>query len=89
MRYRGSKLKKPEKCDFCGIFYRLNGVKSKYKGLPTEKTIGSYYLESSKFYKPHWVEIRHVVSEIFDPKHYYFPCTQNTFGHSEPKCLKF
>ena len=54
MRYGGSKLKKPEKCDFlyC-IFYHLNGVKSKYKGLPIENTIGSCYLESSKFYKAH------------------------------------
>ena len=73
MRYGGSKLKNRKKCDFCGIFYHLNGVKSKYKGLPIENTIGSCYLEFSKFYKPHWVEIRHVVSEIFDPEHCYFP----------------
>ena len=53
MRYGGSKLKKREKCDFCGIFYHLNGVKSKYKGLPIKNTIGSCYLESSKYYKPH------------------------------------
>ena len=68
MRYGGSKLKKPEKCDFCGIFYHLNGV---------------------KFYKPHWVEIRHVISEIFNPKHHYFPFLQNVLGHNEPKFLKF
>ena len=37
MRYGGSKWKKPVKCDFCGIFYHLNGVKSKYKGLLIEK----------------------------------------------------
>ena len=53
MRYGGSKLKNGKKCDFCGIFYHLNGVKSKYKGIPIENTIGSCYLESSKFYKPH------------------------------------
>ena len=53
MRYWGSKLNKPEKCDFCGIFYHLNEVKSKYKGLTIENTIKSCYLESSKFYKPH------------------------------------
>ena len=57
MIYWGSKLKKPEKMRFFGIFYHLNGVKSKYKGLPIENTIGSCYLEFSKFYKPHWVEI--------------------------------
>ena len=34
MRYRGSKLKKPEIRNFYGIFYHLNEVKSKYKGLP-------------------------------------------------------
>ena len=38
--------KNGKKCDFCGIFYHLNGVKSKYKGLPIVKTIGSCYLES-------------------------------------------
>ena len=43
MRYGGSKLKKR---GFCGIFNHLNGVKSKYKGLPIEITIGSCYLES-------------------------------------------
>ena len=37
MRYWGSKFKNRKKCDFCGIFYHLNGVKSKYKGLPIEK----------------------------------------------------
>ena len=60
MRYGGSKLKKREKCDFCGIFYDLNGVKSK-----------------------------HVVSEICDPKHPYFPFSQNMFGLREPKSLNF
>ena len=30
-----------------------NVVKSKYEGLPIEKTIGSCYLESLKYYKPH------------------------------------
>ena len=39
MRYGGSKLKNGKKCDFCGIFHHLNVVKSKYKGLPIEKTI--------------------------------------------------
>ena len=73
MKYGGSKLKKREKMRFCGIFYYLNGVKFKYIELLIENTIGSCYLESSKFYKPHWVEIRHIVSKIFDPKHYYFP----------------
>ena len=53
MRYWGSKLKKPEKMRFCGIFCHLNVVKSKYKGLPIESTIGSCCLEPSKFYKPH------------------------------------
>ena len=53
MRKRSSKLKNPKKCDFYVIFYHSNGVKSKYKGLPIEKTIGSCYLESSMFYKPH------------------------------------
>ena len=38
MRYGGSKLKKPEKCECYGIFYHLNGVwrytqKSDKKGL--------------------------------------------------------
>ena len=50
MRYGDSKLKKR---DFYGIFYHLNGVKSKYKELPIEKNMGSCYTESSKFYKPH------------------------------------
>ena len=39
MRYWGSKLKNGKKCDFCGIFYNLNGVKPKNKGLPIENTI--------------------------------------------------
>ena len=34
-------LKNRKKCEFCGIFYHLNGVKSKYKGLPIESTIES------------------------------------------------
>ena len=38
----GFKFKKNgKKCDLCGIFYHLNGVKSKYKGFSIEKTIGS------------------------------------------------
>ena len=53
MRYGGSKLKKPEKTPFLWYFYHLNGVKSKYNGLPIEKSIVSCYLESSKFNKPH------------------------------------
>ena len=32
MRYRGSKVKKPEKRDFYVNFHHVNGVKSKYKG---------------------------------------------------------
>ena len=41
MRYGGFKVEKTGKCDFCGIFYHLNGVKSKYKGLPIENHIRS------------------------------------------------
>ena len=36
MRYGSSKLKKPEKRHFYGIFDHLNGIKSKYKRLPVE-----------------------------------------------------
>ena len=39
MRYRCSKLKKRKKRDFYGIFDHLNGVKSKYKGLPIKNII--------------------------------------------------
>ena len=54
MKYWGSKLKKLEKKRFLWYFYHLNGVKSKYKGLPIENIIGSsYLLEFLKFYKLH------------------------------------
>ena len=73
--------KNRKKCDFCGILYHLNGAKSKYKGLQIENTIGSCYLESSKYYKPHWVEIRHVVSEIFATNHIRHVVSENLTEH--------
>ena len=51
MRYGGSKLKKLEITRFLWYFYLLNGVKSKYKALTVEKSIGSCYTESSSFIK--------------------------------------
>ena len=71
------------------IFNHLSRVRNKYKGLPIENTIGSCYTDSSKFYRPQYVEIRRAVSEIFDPEHHYFYFLQNMFDLSEPKFLKF
>ena len=65
MRYEDSKLKIPEKCDFYAILNHLNKDISNYKGLLIENTIGSCYLESSKFYKPHSVDILNVIFETF------------------------
>ena len=53
-----------------------------YKGVPIEKTIGSF-TNHIRF------EIRHVVSEIFDPEHHHFHFLQNMFGHNVLKFLRF
>ena len=43
MRCGGSKLKKPEKCDFYQLFNHLTNDISNYNVLSIEKTIGSCF----------------------------------------------